>query len=109
MSNCKEIIWTDYPERRCSRKAKLDGYCKQHHPASVKKRQEDSERRQLAIAQREIAVLKQREIDLVNVLAKLHESVCYQLGPSDDSSPYKVNYEIFGEVKEVLSATKQQR
>jgi hypothetical protein len=40
---CKESIrisgmWPTY--RSCSRKAIKDGYCKQHHPDSVKKRQE---------------------------------------------------------------------
>lgn len=72
MSNCKEILMTDYEQHRCSRKAKRDGYCEQHHPESVKKRQDDSERRRkekhekspLAVAQREIAELRQREIDL---------------------------------------------
>jgi hypothetical protein len=46
---------------------------------------------------------------LRKTLKKLHESVCYQLGPNDDSSPYKVDYKIFDEVKEVLSEAKQQR
>ena len=43
---------------------------------------------------------------LRKTLKKLHERVCYQLGPNDDSSPYKVDYKIYDEVKEVLSATK---
>ena len=40
---CKERVWngqfSDYP---CSRKDWKDGYCKQHHPDSVKKRRDDA-------------------------------------------------------------------
>lgn len=44
---CKERVSSDtgfgfYP---CSRKAWKDGYCKQHHPESVAKRQEESKRK----------------------------------------------------------------
>ncbi len=42
---CKKRVyqgWHDYP---CSRKAIKDGYCKQHHPDSVKARQEKSDKR----------------------------------------------------------------
>jgi len=46
---------------------------------------------------------------LRKTLKKLHESVCYQLGPNNDGTPYKIDYEIYAEVKEVLNATKQQR
>lgn len=40
---CKERVWngqfSDYP---CSRKDWKDGFCKQHHPDSVKKRRDDA-------------------------------------------------------------------
>jgi hypothetical protein len=42
---CKDSVWDGWTRRRCSRKAWKDGYCKQHHPDSVKRRREESERR----------------------------------------------------------------
>jgi hypothetical protein len=40
--NCKEQVFRDWHNYPCSRKAWKDGYCKQHHPDSVKAR--DAER-----------------------------------------------------------------
>ncbi len=40
--NCKEQIFGDYRYHRCSRRAKKDGYCMQHHPDAVKTRKEKS-------------------------------------------------------------------
>ena len=45
--NCKELIydklrWRSFP---CSRYAVKDGFCKQHHPGTVKKRQEEISKR----------------------------------------------------------------
>lgn len=44
---CKERVWSEGMARshQCNRKAVKDGYCKQHHPDSVKARQEASEAR----------------------------------------------------------------
>jgi len=46
-TKCKRLVpdmghWNYF---QCSRKAVLDGYCKQHHPDSVKKREEEADRR----------------------------------------------------------------
>jgi len=35
---CKEQMFKDWHFHQCSRKAVKDGYCKQHHPDSVKAR-----------------------------------------------------------------------
>jgi len=40
---CKKQIFGDWKHYPCSRKAVIDGYCKQHHPDNVKKRREDSD------------------------------------------------------------------
>lgn len=44
---CKEQVWQNgcFRTSRCSRYAVKDGYCKQHHPDSVKARREESERK----------------------------------------------------------------
>ena len=43
---CKELVpgVGGWHRNQCSRKPWKDGYCKQHHPDSVKKRQEKAER-----------------------------------------------------------------
>ena len=45
--NCKELVKDSdgFPYFPCSRNAFKDGYCKQHHPESVKARQKKSEER----------------------------------------------------------------
>ena len=42
---CKEQVWNGYTVHLCSRKDWKDGFCKQHHPDSVKKRREDADAR----------------------------------------------------------------
>ena len=42
---CKEKVWSGWRFRRCSHNAVKAGYCKQHHPDSVKARQEKSDAR----------------------------------------------------------------
>lgn len=47
---CKQEVsgtgtWGVFHRHQCNRRAVKDGYCKQHHPDSVKKRQEESEER----------------------------------------------------------------
>jgi hypothetical protein len=42
---CKKYIYRGMSESRCSRNAKRDGYCTQHHPDSKKAREEAAGRR----------------------------------------------------------------
>ena len=42
---CKEQVWNGYTIHLCLRKDWKDGFCKQHHPDSVKKRREDADAR----------------------------------------------------------------
>lgn len=44
---CKERVWPPpgWHSYQCTRKVWKDGYCKQHHPDSVKKRREETENR----------------------------------------------------------------
>lgn len=37
---CKQVLFRDWRQSRCSNLAKLDGYCIIHHPDNVKKREE---------------------------------------------------------------------
>ena len=47
MMECKKRVMPNgsYRTRQCSRKAVKDGYCKQHHPDTIKARQEASTKR----------------------------------------------------------------
>lgn len=62
---CKKMVWDggfhDYP---CSRRAKLDGYCKQHHPDAEKERDKKSHAKWLKETN-----LRRRERDCINALA----------------------------------------
>ena len=40
---CKEQIFRNWREYRCSRKAWKDGYCKQHHPDTVEERRKKAQ------------------------------------------------------------------
>jgi len=40
--NCKQRIFSGWNNYQCSRKAVKDGYCKQHHPDTVKALREKS-------------------------------------------------------------------
>jgi len=42
---CSSHVWNGWGHRRCLRRAWKDGYCKQHHPDTVKKREEENRRR----------------------------------------------------------------
>lgn len=69
VQTCKARMWRGWRDTGCLRKAWADGYCKQHHPDSVKARQEAAEKRyeekqkrspwiQLGEAQKRIAELE---------------------------------------------------
>ena len=42
---CKEKVWGGWSYHPCLRNAVRDGYCKQHHPDSVKARKEKADAR----------------------------------------------------------------
>ena len=42
---CKQNVYSDRSSWRCNRKATKDGYCWQHHPDAVKKRDEKMSKR----------------------------------------------------------------
>lgn len=45
-SKCKEsVMWDSWHSRQCTRKIWNDGFCKQHHPETVKERQKESQRK----------------------------------------------------------------
>lgn len=44
-ARCKEMIWCGWHMCQCSRKIWKDGYCKQHHPDSVKEREKKRDER----------------------------------------------------------------
>ena len=50
MEKCKEMVspkerWGSFHQYQCTRKTWKDGYCKTHHPDTVKVRQEESRKR----------------------------------------------------------------
>ena len=76
---CKEKIFHTWSSRNCSRKAVTDGYCKQHHPDSVKAARLKSEEKwarerentPLAVARRTIESQGRRIKDLEEIIAEL--------------------------------------
>jgi len=42
---CKERVFSGWNNYQCSRKPVKDGYCKQHHPDTIKARKEKSEQK----------------------------------------------------------------
>jgi hypothetical protein len=44
-TRCKETVWAGWRPKQCSRKIWKDGYCKQHHPDSVKEREKKRDER----------------------------------------------------------------
>ncbi len=47
-ARCKKIVHSGrlgLIKRQCTRKANKDGYCWQHHPYAIKKREEKAEKR----------------------------------------------------------------
>lgn len=77
MKKCKEHISdkTYLHYYRCSRNAWKDGYCKQHHPETVKKRREESQRKweakharsPLALLAKANARIKELEEELIKL------------------------------------------
>jgi len=74
---CKQMMFHGWHRQQCSRKAWEDGFCKQHHPETVKIRHQKSAQRweeekkqtdwyRLENAQKEIEALKARIAELEN-------------------------------------------
>ena len=76
---CKEKVFDGWHHHRCSRWAIKDGYCKQHHPDEVEKRQEQKEKRwkrkwgkdPLRVAFREIERLRSEKEELLEALKQV--------------------------------------
>lgn len=77
---CKETVWNNFNNYQCSRNAWKDGFCKQHHPDSVKERERKTDERwkqkqanspwtRLKEAREEIEELKD-EINRLNIIIK---------------------------------------
>jgi len=67
---CKKKIYRDWSSSNCSRKAVKDGYCKQHHPDTVKERQEKSNARWNAKAENSDRAKLNRALDTIEQLTK---------------------------------------
>ena len=74
---CKQMMFHGWHPQQCSRIAREDGFCKQHHPETVKVRHQKSATRweeekkqscwyRLESAQKEIEALKARIAELEN-------------------------------------------
>ena len=89
---CKEKIFHTWSSRNCSRKAVTDGYCKQHHPDSVKAARLKSEEKwarerentPLAVARRTIESQERRIKELENGLIKADDVYGVWYNESED-------------------------
>ncbi len=69
---CSERVWIGYHEQPCSRYAVRDGYCKQHHPDEVAKRNKISDEKwkakmynkPMSVAMRKIKALEKENMEL---------------------------------------------
>lgn len=71
---CNHRIWKGFYSHRCTRKDWKDGYCKYHHPDSVKKRREDVDARVTAKLA-EAAALQDKQRRQSEENAQLREEV----------------------------------
>lgn len=101
---CKEKVWGGFHFHRCLRKAVKDGYCKQHHPDSVAKRREASDKRyqeQLEHSPyRKIGKLQKENKELTEAL----KGLVYAIANSDPGS--KIRHEAFLFAEETLEKLK---
>lgn len=72
---CKKKVWKDFHNYQCSRKPWKDGYCKQHHPDTVARRNAEKDARWKAEDER---LLRRRRLEgmapfLLNELKNLVE------------------------------------
>lgn len=94
---CKEKIFDGWRHRRCARKASRDGYCKQHHPESVKLRREAAnaryEERMKRSPQVQLHEAQKRVIELemeVSTLELALGMACHEIGElSCEPADYK--------------------
>ena len=73
---CKEEVWgaNSYRAHQCTRKAKIDGYCKQHHPDAQKAR--DEKRR--AKFNAEMAAMQRRSARDTAETSLMEAVICYE-------------------------------
>jgi len=73
--HCKQEVTTyhnNWPSsHQCTRKAVVDGYCKQHHPDAVKKRREESDRKFAEKLARDPRVMLTKDIKRAEAAEKL--------------------------------------
>ena len=73
---CKEKVWNKFYHHQCTKKVWKDGYCKIHHPESVKAREEKSNLRYKqkmdasVYGRLERALKKIEELETENMLLK---------------------------------------
>ena len=79
--NCKNMVWEGWTNRRCSRKAVTDGYCKQHHPDTVNARRLKQEARWAADRERSKNLRRLSAIQLLS--PELCESCAAKLKGKD--------------------------
>jgi hypothetical protein len=73
---CKKMIWSEYRQYRCSRKAWKDGYCKQHHPEEIAVRKKDRYEKWTAKWELEREKSPQRRLEKANIeIARLREAL----------------------------------
>lgn len=87
-TKCKEGIWDNWHKYQCSRNIWKDGYCKQHHPDSVKEREKKRDERykeqQEKSPWRQLEEAKIRIKDLEGELVLLKDELEYLKGLSQE-------------------------
>ena len=74
MEKCKKRVFKDWHSHRCTRNAWKDGFCKQHHPETVKARDAEASRRYVEKqASSPWALLKKAEERIAELESELKE------------------------------------
>lgn len=76
-TKCKKNVYDGWKIRPCSRTARFDGFCRQHHPDSIAKRHHECDARQRKevqeVSNSPMAHLAQRNIELETRVKELEK------------------------------------
>lgn len=102
---CKQKVWPNgsFSSHRCTRKSVKDGFCKQHHPDTVKERdekqrlkyQERIDTHPLTLAHKQIEELKQQRDELREALVTL-EKACDKRNKCLTTEAYLITEQCVG-------------
>lgn len=85
MPGCSHKVWEGFHGHPCRRNAWKDGYCKQHHPDTVKARREESEKAYEEKQKKSPWYLLQKANERIAYLKKENEMLRVKLGQIPDT------------------------